>query len=171
MQIPQDILLPFYLSRGMDSRGRTIDEILKWDDKRLEGVHDYIQWLFPLPEKSAFNPEAPLLEPKIVEEFRTNPELQKKIQKAFLMMLRFYGFSQKGSEIVPTKAFDRKAQNWLTPRNHNFLRITRILRCLALIGMAEEAAAFVAALEQVYATKTEVIGTTTLRFWREAVLS
>ena len=56
-----DALLRFYRLEGADARGRTLAEIWSWDAARLEGVHDYIQWLFPLPEPSAFNPQAPIL--------------------------------------------------------------------------------------------------------------
>ena len=56
-----DPLLRFYRLEGPDARGRTLPEIWAWDAARLEGVHDYIQWLFPLPEPSAFNPHAPIL--------------------------------------------------------------------------------------------------------------
>ncbi len=37
-----------------------IGEIWAWDDAALEDGHDFIQWLFPLPEPSAFVDDAPL---------------------------------------------------------------------------------------------------------------
>ena len=51
----------FLAGKGKDHRSRGIEEILAFDDEHLEGVHDYIQWLFPLPESSAFNTFAPIL--------------------------------------------------------------------------------------------------------------
>ena len=56
-------LVRFYRGDAPDARGRTLDDILAWDDEQLEAVHDYIQWLFPLDEPSRFNPDAPLLTP------------------------------------------------------------------------------------------------------------
>ena len=56
-----DPLLRFYGLESGDARGRSLTEIWGWDDERLEQVHDYIQWLFPLREPSAFNPGAPVL--------------------------------------------------------------------------------------------------------------
>ena len=69
-----DPLLRFYRLEGTDARGRTLSEIWSWDADRLEGVHDYIQWLFPLPEASAFNPSAPLLTDATLEAFRADPQ-------------------------------------------------------------------------------------------------
>ena len=44
-----DPLLRFYRLEGTDARGRSLEEIWTWEAGRLEAVHDYIQWLFPLP--------------------------------------------------------------------------------------------------------------------------
>jgi hypothetical protein len=49
-----DPLLRFYTG-GRDSEGRTLDEILSWDDQELEFCHDYIQWLFPNDVPSGVN--------------------------------------------------------------------------------------------------------------------
>jgi hypothetical protein len=48
-------LINFYLGNECDHRGRNIIAIWQWNNEQLETVHDYIQWLFPLKEKSAFN--------------------------------------------------------------------------------------------------------------------
>ncbi|MGK7944758.1 MAG: opioid growth factor receptor-related protein, partial [Microcystaceae cyanobacterium] len=48
-------LINFYLGNTVDHRGRKIEDIWQWNDHQLESVHDYIQWLFPLKEKSGFN--------------------------------------------------------------------------------------------------------------------
>ena len=77
-----DALLRFYRLEGADARGRTLPEIWAWDAARLEGVHDYIQWLFPLPEPSAFNPYAPILTQATIEAFRADPELRQRLLSA-----------------------------------------------------------------------------------------
>jgi hypothetical protein len=59
-----DPILGFYSGVEPDHRGRYLHEIQKWPDDQLESVHDYIQWLFPLPERSGFNVSAPVLNPK-----------------------------------------------------------------------------------------------------------
>ncbi len=52
-------VLAFYRGEAADARGRWWRDILAKSDEWLEATHDYIQWLFPLPERSAFNPDAP----------------------------------------------------------------------------------------------------------------
>jgi len=50
-------LLGFYAGTRPDDRGRFLREIHRWPDYKLEQTHDYIQWLFPLAERSGFSPE------------------------------------------------------------------------------------------------------------------
>jgi len=54
-------IIGFYNCTESDHRGRYRREIQEWPDDQLESVHDYIQWLFPLPEPSGFNVAAPVL--------------------------------------------------------------------------------------------------------------
>ncbi|OAG01556.1 uncharacterized protein CC84DRAFT_201236 [Paraphaeosphaeria sporulosa] len=75
-----------------DAHGRTREQILKWNNDKLERSHDYIQILFPLPEGSMFSYTAPIIDKKTVEEFRTNGHLQTTLGQAFDRMMRFYGF-------------------------------------------------------------------------------
>lgn len=44
-------IVDFYLG-GQDSKGRTLDDILAFSDQQFEAGHDFIQWIFPLHEKS-----------------------------------------------------------------------------------------------------------------------
>ena len=69
-------LVKFHAGVGTDDQGRTRNQILAFGDRQLEEVHDYIQWLFPLPEPSRFNPDAPLLTPEDVMRFRREPKLR-----------------------------------------------------------------------------------------------
>lgn len=148
-------ILAFFRGAGCDHRGRTLDEILAWDDQALEFTHDYIQWLFPLPEPSAFNPWAPVLTESDIEAFRNSPELQNQLRRAAARMKAFYGF-------------DRDRLPWLTPGNHNFLRLTRILACLRLLGLEDEAAEWFARLSDLYSKHSGIIGPETWRYWQAA---
>jgi Opioid growth factor receptor (OGFr) conserved region len=69
------LIIAFYSGTGPDNRGRYLHEIQQWADDRLEGVHDYIQWLFPLPEPSGFNVAAPVLNSDSIQEFRVRSDL------------------------------------------------------------------------------------------------
>ena len=59
-------------------------------------------------------------------------------------------------------------KGWLTPHNHNYLRITRILTSLGLLGLEDYARAFLAALAGVYAEYGSRIGPRTWEFWCRA---
>lgn len=163
----------FHAGMGTDDQGRTLAEILAWDDDRLERVHDYIQWLFPLPERSAFNAGAPILAKADIEAFRIHPHLRSTLREALARMLAFYGFTlrQAGGRwtVRPAASFPERSRHWLTPGNHNFLRISRILRALTLLGLESEARAFLEALEALYEGHRAVIGSVTLGHWRKAV--
>jgi hypothetical protein len=52
-------IVRFYDSdlKEKDAFGRTQEEILSWNDTKLEASHNYIQMLFPLPEGSPYNSE------------------------------------------------------------------------------------------------------------------
>jgi hypothetical protein len=160
-------ILDFYRG-GCDDEGRTLDEVLSWPDEELEAVHNFIQWLFPLPERSGANPGAPVLDEPTIEEFQRSPELQERLRQAFLRMMRFYGFVWRGGKILRAEDFAEKAQNWLCPNNHNHLRLTRILRSLCLLGLETEAQALFAALKEIYNGHSGSITSRTFDFWTRA---
>jgi hypothetical protein len=160
-------LIQFYSGEAHDSSGRTIAGILDFTYQEQEAVHDYIQWLFPLREASAFNPRAPLLSQQDIETFRGSEVLQKRLLEALKKMLAFYGFEIQGGRVVRSAAWEERS-GWLTPHNHNYLRITRILTCLGLLGLEDDARAFFAALEGVYQDYGGRIGPETWGFWARA---
>jgi hypothetical protein len=169
-------IIRFYSGTQPDHRGRYLNEIQGSPDAQLESVHDYVQWLFPLPELSGFNVTAPVLTRESIHEFRTRPELQEKLLASFLRMMNFYGFEARLEEpITVTRApnFAAKAAGWLSPGDHNHLRITRILRCLTVLGLEAEAKAFFDCLCEIYADEQNkpppAISDETMQYWKEAV--
>lgn len=167
-------LVRFYIGQGPDSRGRMIGDIFLWDEAKLESVHDYIQWLFPLKEKSAYNASAPTLTEEDVVVLNTDRKARLNLLHSLALFITFYGFdaSYTGSGklvMKRSKNFDSRSSNWLTPGNHNFLRITRILKSLVLLDYKMYASAFLAALEDVYKDNSAIIGPRTLGFWKEAL--
>jgi hypothetical protein len=169
----ESALLEFYRGAGPDHRGRTLSDILEFDFDELEFNHDYIQWLFPLPEPSGANALAPLLSNADVAAFHEDDYLRRALLQSFVLMLRFYGLNLADAggavEVARAANFDERRANWLTYGNHNFLRISRILRSLALLALSRYAAAFLQCLEGIYAEHTETIGQTTVGFWRRAI--
>lgn len=167
-------LVAFYRGDGRDHRGRLLSHVHQYDFDSLERHHDYIQWLFPLPEPSGANPSAPLLTEQDIEIFHREELLRAALLRSFQLMLQFYGFeleTQRDSiEIRRAAAFDDRRRVWLTFGNHNFLRISRILRSLSLLGHRNIAAAFLKCLDDVYAEEARTIGTTTMEYWQRAVV-
>jgi hypothetical protein len=167
-------IVPFYLGEQQDAQGRMIQEIWAWDFEELECAHDYIQWLFPLLEKSAFNPNAPIVDDEVIQAFQNNADLRQNLLRSLTVMLQFYGLQrQKNDEgqVIITQSADypNRKQEWVCPFNHNYLRITRILKCLVTFGLEDEAQAFYECLRQIYQENSDYIGGKTLQYWTNAV--
>jgi Opioid growth factor receptor (OGFr) conserved region len=168
------MLIPFYLGEGADVRGRTISEIWQWDLEDLECTHDYIQWLFPIAEQSRFNENAPIVDDEIVRSFQTNRRLSANLLKSFEVMLHFYGLrssenSANRIEIDRSENYLLRRQEWVNMFDHNYLRITRILKCLMAFGLTDVAIAFYRCLEQIYRDDRDRIGGETFQYWTNAI--
>lgn len=150
-------IIGFLSGQTPDGEGRFLREILAWPDDRMEAVHDFIQWLFPLLEPSPVNPGAPVLDAATIAEIRARPALQEAVRASAARMRRFY----------------QASRHWITPGNHNHLRITRILKCLKLAGLDGEASEFFGWLSTIYAAEQERpfpgITPRSFEFWRAAV--
>ncbi|HYT92398.1 MAG TPA: opioid growth factor receptor-related protein [Gemmataceae bacterium] len=165
-------LVNFYRGEAKDTEGRSLGQILAWDDDDLEAVHDFIQWLFPLPEPSRFNADAPLLTSEDIREFKSNPLLQANLGKSFRRILTFLGLAmtESGQVAEGPNFAARVAEVWASP-NHNWLRITRILRSLTLLGLVAEGRALYDLLAGFYRGKRFPISADTFRYWTGAVES
>ncbi|MBF0664646.1 MAG: hypothetical protein IR159_03735 [Brevundimonas sp.] len=119
-------VLAFLQGEGVDGRGRTLFEVLALDDAALERSHDFIQWLFPLPEPSAAVPDSPVLDEAEATAIRDSSLAQCALAAATDRMAAFLG----------------RTDVWLRPQDHNHLRITRMIRSLRLLRGDAEADAF-----------------------------
>ena len=167
-------LVAFYRDGAPDDEDRTLAQILGWDDRRLEAIHDYIQWLFPLPEPSGANPSAPTLDDATIQAFRTTPVMRDRLRQAFLRMLRFYGLQwTDGAHPNISRAgnFAIRSHEWLSPMNHNHLRLTRILRSLRLLGLEAESAGLFDELKAIHREYPGRITARTFDYWKEAAAS
>ena len=134
-------IVAFLEGERPDDCGRSLFEVLAFDDVRLEATHDFVQWLFPLTEPSAAVPEAPVLSPEDVAAIRASGMAQCALAAATDRMDAFY----------------RGTHDWLMPNDHNHRRITRIIRSLRLLRGDEAADAFRAAiLARVEATRAPI---------------
>nr|XP_057908147.1 opioid growth factor receptor [Doryrhamphus excisus] len=131
--------LQFYLNKFPSAPDDVyIESFLKeWknDYKRLERVHSYIQWLFPLREPGV-NYMASELTKKEIEAFKCNEDAKKRLVESYELMLGFYGMRLVNKETGEVT----RADNWkerfgnLERNMHNNLRITRILKSLGELG-------------------------------------
>jgi hypothetical protein len=165
-------LVGFYRDGARDDEGRTLSEILAWPDEDLEDIHDFIQWLFPLPERSGANPTAPTLDAATIAAFRATPVMRERLRHALDRMLAFYGLAWDQQSPTPAIVrgpdFPDRADNWLRPMNHNHLRLTRILRSTLLLGLEAESKALFSALSAIYREYPTRISARTHAFWSDA---
>lgn len=146
-------IIEFLNGTGADRRGRSLESILSMSDNDLEIRHDYIQWLFPLTEPSGAVPGSPVLRDADVEAIRRDGAAQKNLLRAQDRMRLFYS----------------RTTHWLTPNNHNHLRITRIISSLFKLtdpAVTRDFHDFIKA--RVDAAPGSVTGRT-LSFWDKAV--
>ena len=139
-------LVQFILGTGTDHRNRTIEDILDMDDFWLEHIHDYIQWLFPIPEAGRFNQFAPVLDPATRDCFAENPQLRQQQRRALDRMLRFLGLARNEALITATAELNPRDHIWLKAGGHNQLRITRMIRSLHYCHQTELAISLMVAV-------------------------
>ena len=163
--------LSFYQQQGTDHKNRALIDIWTMTFDELEHTHDFIQWLFPLPEPSRINPEAPLLTPEVIVNARQSSTIQANLERSFDTLSAFWGFSHNHqNEIVRTGQFETQSQKWCCLSNHNQLRITRMLRCLTLLGqnsLANKACEFL--LSEVNKAGLSLTQVPSRPFWMDAI--
>jgi hypothetical protein len=169
-------LIQFYRNEIPTDDGDFINDILyEWDYMKLEASHSYIQWLFPMKEGSMFHPEAPRLTDDEITLFQTDPTLKATIHLALDKMLDFYGMEYAETEPAIVFKFQEPGRHenpqwWMKVFNHNFLRVTRLLKSLRYLGLPKESMALFRLLSQ-YSPPLwhgTVISENTFEFWKDA---
>lgn len=158
-------LLAFYHAQAPDHRGRWLHEIWRASPSWLEQTHDYMPWLFPLPEPSSVTPQAPLLTPACRQAFAADPALRQQMRHSLELMLDFWGIVDSGGEYL-LKPHSHASTLWLARHNHNQLRLTRAIRSLAACHLLTEALQ----LQQlVLLLGQNQVNPHTLEYWRHAL--
>jgi len=120
-------------------RGDYIDNIhrdWKGEYELLESHHGYIQWLFPIREEG-MNFQAQRLHLHEMKTIKGDTKCCERLITSYELMLDFYGMVLLNRE---TGELGRNPKNWkdryhnLNTSFHNYLRITRILKCLGELG-------------------------------------
>lgn len=96
--------------------------------------------------------------------------IQNSMIKSFEVMLNFYGLMMtKSRQIVKASNFDVRRKKWIKINNHNYLRITRILKSLVLFGLNDEANNFLNILIQLKSEYSNLINDISIVYWKEAI--
>ncbi len=143
----------FLRGGARDERGRLLADVLGFNDAQVKGVHDFVQWLFPLPEASRAVPGAPVLGAAEAAAIRADPQVLAGLRAGLGRMTRFYA----------------ETDGWLTPFDHNHLRITRIIAAVRSLLGREEAAAFHAAVIARNRAAGSPVNRDSLRHWDRAL--
>jgi hypothetical protein len=165
----QHRLIDFFYFDGTDDRGRTLAQILCKPDEWLECTHDFIQWLFPLKEKSGANLSAPLIDYELEFAFERYDAGRKHMLKALDRMLKFYGLQRQETIISKGDNWALRKGYWFTEPTHNNLRITRMLKSLSALGCGEVALTLLNLLQSLKSEPDSGISDEAIGYWKSAV--
>lgn len=144
-----------------------LTEIWGWNHEQLEECHDFIQWLFPLNEPSAFNADAPLVAEQDRAAFRADSQLRNALRRSLALFLGFLGLKMTdGGRVVRGENFGRRRAVW-SHANHNWLRITRVLKSLRLLGLEKEAAELWLCLKELHENEG-LVSEDSFSYWQSA---
>lgn len=162
-----NVLTDFYRGEAGDHKGRHIEEIWAFPHFWLEHTHDYIQWLFPIPEVGRFNGFAPLLTEEDRQVFANDPELRKRQRASLDVMLSFLGLERENEAIIAGPNLNMRDHVWLKAGGHNHLRISRIIRSMYLCHQPELAIVLQQAVIEL-GIKQGVVSEQSLAYWHAA---
>ena len=115
-----------------------------------------------------------MLDAPTVKAFRVDEDLRKRLIRSLRVLLTFYGLELDDADaddvwVAQAPNFNSHSRFWLTPGNHNYLRLTRIMRSLASLGCRAHAIGLQRFLLDLYREAGGKIGPQTLKYWRDAV--
>jgi hypothetical protein len=163
-------IVDFYRETAPDSEGRMLSDLLAYKNLGLEHSHDVIQWLFPLEEPSNFNVDAPLLTKEDIELFKSDPLLQANLLRSYYRILNFFGLEEKDGVLFKAEHFHYTIDYAWRKFNHNYLRISRIIACMRILGKEDMALQFYQKVKEFYDTQEFPIPENTFNYWTHAIL-
>lgn len=131
-------IISFYENKKVKNCRHILLDTLLNGNKWFEYTHDYIQWLFPLDEKSSCNKDAPVLSPSDIVYFKMNNMVAANFECSMIRFIHFLGLGlENGFSNLnnPTfKIVNKKQLYTWKEMNHNSLRITRFLASSTIFG-------------------------------------
>ena len=146
-------LVDFLNGTGPDHQGRYLRDIWDFNDKSIEQTHDFIQWMFPLTEKSMSVPVVPTLSAEDVEAIRTSGVARLNLEKSAQWYL---GFLQRND-------------HWIKAYDHNHLRITRVIKSLGLLTSVEASTSFLDSVFDIAGDRIQSIDQNAISFWKSGL--
>lgn len=145
---------------------------MKFDDYQLETKHDYIQSLFPLFTKGTADSD--LLTERDLQKMKQSSIIHKNIIRAVNRMSSFYGYTIDTDKmtIERIEKIDRKIKGVYIGlySEHNYLRITRIIKFLRIMGYFDIACLFLFGVcQDLKNPKFKNLAKGSLKFWADAI--
>ena len=145
-------VLGFLNGTAADIHGRTFDDVMAFSDEQIEHTHNFIQWLFPLPEPSLSVPGSPCISDAEITSIKDSRAAVANLNMAADWYLNFLA----------------RNQHWIKAYDHNHLRITRVIKSLRLLLGDEAADQFKAAASKLSGEGLNLISERTMQFWEKA---
>ena len=137
-----------------DYKNRFLNDIWNFTDEDIEHTHDFIQLLFPLNEQSE----------SVFHGYYLN-------SKSSIINIKSNNLA-KSNIVTSSKwflSFLERNTHWRRRHDHNYLRITRIIKSLRLLVSDEEANKFYESfIELIDESLRSKINLTTLSYWENA---
>ena len=145
-------MLNFLKGNETDVYKRYLKDIWIMSDDQIENIHNVIQWVFPLNERSNAVPKSPILTNEEIISIKKSETAQKNIKKSAEWFLEFLS----------------RNSYWICQNNHNHLRITRAIKSLRLIHSNEEAEKFKNSIMNLIQGNENKINPTSLKYWKNS---
>ena len=144
----------FLTNNEPDFKNRFLKDIWNFSDEDIEYTHDFIQLLFPLNEKSSAISNGIYLDSnEAILSIKANKLAKENIVKSSKWFLSFLA----------------RNSHWKRKHDHNYLRITRIIKSLRLLVSDQEANKFYESFMQLVDENLKSkINSTTLTYWENA---
>lgn len=161
--------IEFLQGEGTDSKGRTFQDYVEFSPEQWEDCHDHMQWAFPTRTVSAYNPNAPAVPEDYI--FQYEQEVQSSIFHLLERYLDSLNINIEMDRVIgcsigwKADEDDYVLNPWVGPRNHNMLRMTRVLEALGIFEMEDAQEALFNFLIYDIAVNHSDISATTVAFW------
>ena len=144
----------FLINNEPDFKNRFLNDIWYFSDEEIEHTHDFIQLLFPLNEKSESVFHGYYLKTNsAVIDIKSSDLAKNNIVKSSKWFLSFL----------------RRNSHWRRRHDHNYLRITRIIKSLRLLVSDDEADTFYQLILNILSEEDRLkINSETHEFWKSA---